>query len=88
MLAMSDRFHWARLLAVIGQIDRSDPAQDDGFSAAVRDPGTKPPEVGGITAPGGGGEIRRLETTGEIPEHAIPLDGRATLYYTYSQSSG
>jgi hypothetical protein len=74
--------------AVIDQIDRGDPAQDDGFAAAVRDPGTKPPEVGGITAPGGGGEIGRLETAGEIPEHAVPQDGRATLYHTHSQPPG
>jgi len=72
-------FRTDEVLAVIGQIDRSDPAQDDGFSAAVRDPGTKPPEVGGITAPGGGGEIGRLDWPGGSSSPTRGNSGRATM---------
>jgi hypothetical protein len=54
-------------------------------AAAVIDPGAEAAEIGGIAAARGGGQIGRLQAAGEIPQHAIPQDRRAVLYYTHSQ---
>jgi hypothetical protein len=65
-------FRTDEVLAVAGQIDRSDPAQANGFAAALLDPGAEAAEVGGVSAPGRQGEIGGLQTAREVPQHAIP----------------
>ena len=76
------------VVAVVGQIDCIDPAQGNSCAAAVLDPGPESTEIGGIAAPGRFGQVGRPEAARKIPQHAIPQDGWAALYYTHSQPPG